>query len=260
MILYYVKTMEEQLSKKQRKRLARMEKKQAIREVNMRRRSFRSIFIWSLVILIILAIVWGLVLVVKNSESSPSLSLGDMQIEQDDWVFGPEEGSLELIEFSDFQCPACGSYFPILNQIKKEYSDDLKFVYRHFPLRQAHPHAQMAAQASEAAGLQGKFWEMHDKLFQTQTSWSALPKVKSTFIEFAGELGLDKEKFETDIDSKEVKEAVDKDYNLAISSGLNSTPSFILNGSYINSPRSLEEFRAILEAASLAKENANSKE
>ena len=111
---------------------------------------------------------------------------------------------LRIVEFADFQCPACRSYYPLLLEVFEAYRDRISFVYRHFPLKQIHFNAEPAAWASEAASRQGKFWEMHNLLFEKQNEWSTPTDLKKTFGDYAELLGLDKQKFLTDLDSKEV--------------------------------------------------------
>ena len=122
-------------------------------------------------------------------------------------------------------------------------------MYRHFPLSQVHSNADTAARASEAAGNQGKFWEMHDKLFETQKTWSNQGNAEDIFAGYAEGLGLDVERFRNDIDSKEVKDRVRDDSQSGVRAGINSTPTFFINGEQIVNPRNLDEFRnVILEA------------
>ena len=124
----------------------------------------------------------------------------------------------------------------MLKQIREELGNDVMTVYRHFPLRQVHPHAEIAARAAESAGLQGKFWEMHDLMFEFQPDWSAEINPKDTFVRYATEIGLDLEKYKTDIGSREVKDAVENSYQSGLKNGINSTPTFYLNGLKIENP------------------------
>lgn len=158
-----------------------------------------------------------------------------------------------LIEYSDFQCPACKNAHNILKTIEASGSADFEiakkvtFVYRHFPLSQIHNKANVAAYAAEAAGKQGKFWEMTDVLFDNQQTWkeSNNPQQKD-FINYAKELGLDLEKFKRDIDSSEVKNKVAEDLKEAEQMGINSTPTFFLNGQKVN-VNSFDEFKILLK-------------
>lgn len=139
-------------------------------------------------------------------------------------------GPVTLVEFSDFQCPACLSIQEPLKQILKQYEGKVEFVFRHFPLTSIHKNAQISAQAAEAAGLQDKFWQMHDKLFTSQTVWQGMTNPKETFVTYASELGLDKDKFLNDLESQGVKDMVNADLLAAIRYQISGTPTFYVNG------------------------------
>ena len=139
-------------------------------------------------------------------------------------IEGERDAKTYLVEFSDFQCPACGSFHPKVKEIVEKNKDKIVFAYRHFPLDQ-HKMAVPAALAAEAAGEQGKFWEMHDYIFENQDSLS------EEFLLSAGEkLGLDKEKYEKAFKEKKYQDKIDKDQTDGIKFGVNSTPSFFLDG------------------------------
>lgn len=139
-------------------------------------------------------------------------------------------GPVTLVEFSDFQCPACLSVQAPLKDLLKKYDGKITFVYRYFPLTQIHKNAQMSAQAAESAGLQGKFWEMHDKLFETQTEWEGITDPTETFIKYAETLGLDSAKFRNDLESQAVKDAIQIDVSAATRYAIAGTPTFYVNG------------------------------
>lgn len=147
------------------------------------------------------------------------------------------DGSIEIVEFSDFQCPACFAVQAPLKELLAKYSGKVKFVYRHFPLTQIHKNAQMSAQAAEAAGMQDKFWQMHDKLFETQTEWQGLADVKDTFAKYSEELGMDKAKFVIDLESQPVKDIVAKDALAANQNRIGGTPTFYVNGVVTDFPK-----------------------
>ena len=139
-------------------------------------------------------------------------------------------GEVTLVEFSDFQCPACLAVQEPLKQILKNYDGKVKFVYRHFPLSNIHKNAQMAAQAAEAAAMQGKFFEMHDKLFTTQASWAGSADPSEVFVGYAGDMGLDKDKFLSDMNSQVAKDSVAVDLLAATRYSISGTPTFYVNG------------------------------
>lgn len=171
------------------------------------------------------------------------------EVGADEWIKGNPEAKVTLVEYSDLQCPACKARLPLIKSIVDEFGNHIRFVYRHFPLY-IHDNSQIAAQAAEAAGLQGKFWEMHDILFENQESWSPLEKdqVETAFAIYAAKIQLDIAKFKLDIDSGAVRDAVKSDADSGESAGVNSTPTFFLNGKKIN-PSDNEEFRTLVRDA-----------
>jgi protein-disulfide isomerase len=162
---------------------------------------------------------------------------------------GLASSTVILIEYSDFQCPACRTYYPILRELAETYDGRMAFVYRHYPLKQIHVNAEPAAWASEAAGIQGKFWEMHNLLFEKQAEWEKASDLRSVFSEYAALLGLNKEKFLAELDSSAVKNLVGDQRKSALKFGLNATPTFILNGKKIENPQSVEAFKLLIDKA-----------
>lgn len=149
-----------------------------------------------------------------------------------DQVFGNKDAKVQIIEYGDFQCPGCDAAAPVLKQISEKYKDSVAFIFRDFPLSSIHPNARAAAAAAESAGLQGKFWEMHDKLYDNQKSWETLTGQARTdvFTSYASSLGLDKAKFLKDLDSKQVANKIDFDVALGQKAGVSATPSIYVNG------------------------------
>ena len=171
------------------------------------------------------------------------------EVSEGEWIKGNPKAGVTLIEYSDFQCPSCGSYFPLLKQLSDEYKDRVRIVYRHFPL-DFHSHATLAAQAAEAAGRQGEFWKMHDLIFSRQKEWaSQVGSARSVFVGYAREIGLDMNRFEADLDSKEVRAAIEADRRSGDRLGVDGTPTFFLNGVRIQNPRGYNEFRNLIEKA-----------
>lgn len=142
---------------------------------------------------------------------------------------GSESASVTVVEFADFQCPACGAAHPVLKQLLSEYENDVMFVYRHFPLAN-HRNAKIAAYSAEAAGVQGKFWEMHDMLFENQAEWSESANPMEIFTEYATELELDTTQFAEDVKSDEIKDKVNNDQRDGTLVGVSATPTFFING------------------------------
>jgi len=171
----------------------------------------------------------------------------DISVSENDHIKGSFDAQVTLVEFSDFQCPACKAYAPILSELSRQFPNELRIIYKHFPLRSIHPGAESAARASEAASLQGKFWEMHDVLFENQDVWGRAPS-RNLFEKYASEIALDTEQFVRDFESSAVRERVTLDASLSAELGLNSTPSFYLNGKKIRNPLSVEEFAELIRA------------
>lgn len=165
-------------------------------------------------------------------------------------IQAPQEKAV-LVEFGDYECPACGSYYPLIKQLTQDYKDNLSVVFRNFPLTQ-HQNARPAAYAAEAAGLQGKYWEMHDRLYTTQAAWSESSTASTIFEGYAKSLGLDMDKYKKDVVSSEVKKLVDDDLADGNTLGVDSTPSFYLNGSKLQNPRSYADFQTLVKAAFLS--------
>lgn len=164
-------------------------------------------------------------------------------------VLGAGKKGVTLIEYGDFQCPTCKQFFPILNEVKKEYGDDITFQFRHFPLTQIHPNAMAAHRAAEAAGKQGKFFEMHDLLYQEQDTWSSLPDPTSVFEGYATQIGLNIDQYKSDVASEAVAAAINADTKAGNEAGVSGTPTFILNGQKIKNPQSFDEFKKVIDEA-----------
>lgn len=197
---------------------------------------------------IVISAVFLAFLFIKSSSQAPVVSSLPVSPHSDsDWVKGEKGAKVSLIEYSDLQCPACLAYYPVIKQLADEFGESVNFVYRHFPLRAIHFNSQLASQAAEAAGLQGKFWEMHDLLFEKQESWAKATNPEELFIQYAKEMGLNLEQFNKDLNSDVIKQEVEKDYQSGLAAGVNATPTFFLSGIKIQNPRSFDEFKGIIE-------------
>lgn len=163
-------------------------------------------------------------------------------------IKGNPEATVTLTEYSDFQCPACAQFYPVVSGIVEEYGDSVKLEYRHFPLITIHPFAVPAAKAAEAAGQQGKFWEMHDKLFENQTTWSSAVNPRAYFDQYAEEIGLDVALFKQHYKASVIEDHVKSHYEEARELGLSGTPSFLLNGERMEFG-TFEEFILQIESA-----------
>jgi protein-disulfide isomerase len=149
-----------------------------------------------------------------------------------DHVYGKADSKVVLIEYGDYQCPGCGSAYPNIKAVTEKYKGQVAFIFRNFPITSLHPNARVAAAVAEAAGLQGKFWEMHNKLYETQSSWETLNSSERTdfFVSYAKELGLNTETFKTDLASAKVNQKISYDQAVGKKINVNATPTFYLNG------------------------------
>jgi protein-disulfide isomerase len=159
-----------------------------------------------------------------------------------DHIQGNKNALIELVEYGDYQCPYCGKAYPIIKTLQQRFGKDLKFVFRNFPLSKIHPHAKLAAIAAEAADRQGKFWEMHDLLFENQESL-----FPSTLTAYAQKTGLDLIHFEEDLQSPDLALKVESDFESGMRSGVNGTPGLFINGEKYNDSWELEYFSAYIK-------------
>jgi protein-disulfide isomerase len=160
----------------------------------------------------------------------------------DDHVVGSKDARLTVVEYGDYQCPYCGQAFPIVEQIRADFADSLRFVFRNFPLADMHPHAEAAAEVAEAAGLQGKFWEMHDTLYRNQRQLD-----ESALLRYVTDVGADADQLRLDIASGAPRARVEADFESAIRSGANGTPTFFVNGARYNGSWAYEPFVEYLQ-------------
>ena len=181
-----------------------------------------------------------------SAPTQPSAPSPTVQVSaDDDPVKGDPNAPVEIIEFSDFQCPFCSRWYSdALPQIQKEYIDTgkVKLVYRDFPLSSIHPQATPAAEAAECAKEQGKFWEFHDKLFENQASLST-----ASYKQWAQELGLNTQQFNDCVDKKKYQREVTKDYQDGQAAGVTGTPSFFVNGINIRGAQPFSAFKTIID-------------
>lgn len=198
----------------------------------------------------LVVIVAGMVWIGNMQDHANDPQALTVPVSDSDWYEGGKDATVTLVEYSDFQCPACASFFPVLQGLLQNYGDKLKIVYRNYPLTQLHPNAQLAAQAAEAAGMQGRFFDMHDVLFSTQKDWSGLANPTDNFIAYATQIGLNVDQFKTDLTSSGVKDAIAQDVRGGNRSNVDSTPTFFLNGLQITSnPQGLAPFMTLIDAA-----------
>ena len=159
-----------------------------------------------------------------------------------DHVQGPDDAPVTLLEYGDYECPHCREVKPVIEELRGRFGDRLRYVYRHFPIRSSHPHAQLAAEAAEAAGAQGRFWEMHGLLFEHQGALD-----RSSLLEYAASLGLDVERFERELSEHTYAQRVRHDFQSGMRSGAGGTPAFFLNGVRYDGPWDLDSLRVEIE-------------
>ena len=171
-----------------------------------------------------------------------------------DWVRGNATATVSLIEYGDYECPACEEYEPMVDQVLQQYGKRVAFAFRNYPLYDIHPLAGIAAQAAEAAGLQGKFWQMHDLLYAT-SSWvqwtmSTPASVLSQYFDgYASSLGLNAVRFNADVSASQVTNKIQADVASGDAASVDHTPTFFINQQQIPNPGSIADFQAALDAA-----------
>jgi len=203
-------------------------------------RKNKRAWFWSVSILILILLTW-LIISLANPNTNGSTVVTDRE-----WSKGNPEALVTLIEYSDFQCPACAVYYSMINKLAEEMGEEIQIIYRHFPLA-SHPQAELAAQAAEAAGQQNAFWAMHDKLFAEQSVWSNQADAENIFIGYAENLGLDIERFKADLDNNDIKKAIQDDQRSGNQALVEGTPTLFLNGQKINNPRSYDKLRQAIK-------------
>ncbi len=215
--------------------------------------NIKRILFWFGFVVVIVLIIWGLIVAAGREPVIPAGPSGEpVPISAEDHVRGADDAAVTLIEYSDLQCPACAAYYPLIERLLNESSTTVRFAYRHFPLYPLpHKNALVASYASEASALQGKFWEMYQMLFENQASWSDVRDAKPVFEGYAERIGLDMERYRSDIDSDAVKARVDRDVSDAERLGVNATPTFFVNGRSIPNPQSYESFKSTIDTAAL---------
>ncbi len=173
-----------------------------------------------------------------------------LEVKETDHASGAGNKKVVLIEYGDFQCPSCGAFFPIIEQVRKQFGDDITFVFRHFPLTSIHPNAQAAHRAVEAAGNQGRFEEMYQTLYQSQQEWTDSKNASTIFESYAQQIGLDMERYKKDVVSETVNARIGADLESGKKVGVSGTPTFFLNGEKIEEPpRDIEGFTKLINEA-----------
>lgn len=208
-----------------------------------------------IIMAVLIAVFLGVVIYSKNKDNSGADGGGN-SVNGSNYVVGAGTTGVSVVEYGDFQCPACRSYYPITTQLKEKYGDQIKFQFRHFPLVQIHKNAMIAHRAAEAAGRQGKFWDMHDLLYERQQAWEGSTNPTAIMEDYAAELGLNIDQFKTDFASESVNATISADIKAGQALGANSTPTFFINGVKVEPlPTDVAGFSKLIDDAIAA--NAN---
>jgi protein-disulfide isomerase len=165
--------------------------------------------------------------------------------EDRDHIQGPAEAAVTLVEYGDYECPYCGAAYPIIKEVQSRMGERLRFVFRNFPITTSHPHAELAAETAEAAATQGRFWQMHDLLYENQRRLRA-PDLR----DYAERLALDVERFDRELAEHAHAPRVREDFMSGVRSGVNGTPTFYINGARHDDSYDIETMLAALERAS----------
>lgn len=203
----------------------------------------KQLIIWGGFILIIVVGMYGLARLGASDTRDPGNSTHAITVDPAEHIRGNKEASATLVEYSDFQCPACAAYYPLVKQIENDFGDGLRIVYRNFPLVSIHKNAFDGAKAAEAANRQGKFWEMHDLLFENQPEWSDESNPKTYFVMYAQSLHLDISQFNTDFADPVIADAIRSQMAGGDALQVHSTPTFFLNGRQLTQPENYEDFK-----------------
>ncbi len=162
-----------------------------------------------------------------------------------DHVQGPEDALVTLVEYGDYECPHCGRAYPIVKQVQERFGDRLRFVFRNFPLIEAHPHAEEAAESAEFAAASEKFWPMHDLLFENQRRFN-----RATFLALAEQMGLSPAALEKALQEHSFQHHVRDDFKSGVHSGVNGTPTFYINGQRHDGSFDFDELVSAIETIS----------
>lgn len=234
----------QQLTKKEKRALAKEKKRKKVLQIRYFS-WFKKFLIWFL----ILSSTSYLILKAYKYFTSPIPEIVSVPIEiyENDWIRGDADAEVTLLMYEDFQCPSCAFYVPIIRKLLDETSEKLRVVFRHFPLVQVHKNAYVSSIATEAAGAQGKFWEMHDLLYENQKDWTEESNPKEKFLEYAKQIEIDVNKFTEDYELKNIRDKIETDISSGKRLNINTTPTFFLNGKSIQ-PRSYEDLKEMVDS------------
>jgi protein-disulfide isomerase len=197
------------------------------------------------ILAVIAVLLIGVFVVTNHKKASAPSTAGTLTSH----IEGKGSSGVTLTEYGDYQCPACGQYYPLVKQVQQTYQDQIFFQFRNFPLYQIHPNAIAGARAAEAADMQGKYWEMHDLLYENQQVWSTGSNPLSDFDGYAKQLGLNVTKFDADFKSNTANDRIQADLAKGNQLGIDSTPTFFIDGKKISNPTSIDAFNKVIDTA-----------
>ncbi len=237
----------EKLTKAERKEQRKLERQDWEKRMDQeeKRKVYKKASIWILAAAVIILAIWGLISLV-NTSSTPTTSIKMPPLNSNDISTGPANSKVVLLEYADFQCPTCGLYHPILKQLLADFNGKIRFVYRFFPIPTIHQNALPSARAAYAAYLQGKFWEMHDMLFEHQQDWATKTNPMDIYITYAKNLNLDIDKFKKDYAADSTLKFIEDEENTGANAGVIGTPTFFINGKQIENPQGYQPFKQLI--------------
>jgi protein-disulfide isomerase len=205
---------------------------------------------WAIILVIV--VIFGGVLFFKNMHKANAPT-----VQPTNHIEGKDAKSVTLVEYGDYECPACEEYYPIVKQVVQKYNNDITFQFRNLPLSTIHPNAFAGARAAEAAALQNKFWEMHDALYDNQNSWAQSSNPQQFFNQYAQQLGLNLSQFQKDYSSSRVNDTINADVAAFEKTKADmATPAFFLDGKQIKPDPTVDSFSKLLDAEIVKKNPA----
>ncbi len=207
---------------------------------------------WGVILLVVIAFI-GIFALTGSKSSAP----GGSSRSATQHVEGANQSQITLVEYGDYQCPYCGQYYPVLKQVQQDFNQQIAFQFRNFPLTSLHPNAFAGSRAAEAAGLQGKFWQMHDLLYeqneihynnQAAGTWIGASDPIPFFNQYAAHLGLNVNQFKTDYASSKVNSLINADMAAGNKLGITGTPTFFLDGKQISVGENVSQFESLIKA------------
>jgi protein-disulfide isomerase len=209
---------------------------------------------FAITLAVLVVLFGGIFFLTKREANAPTNGNKQQGAQVTHHTTGEGKKGVTLVEYGDFECPACTAYYPLVKQVVEKYKTDITFQFVNFPLIQIHKNAMAAHRAAEAASLQGKFWEMHDLLYQQNSDWKDSSNPYTIFEGYATQLGLDINKFKQDYSSSSVNDAINADVAQGKNLGVNGTPTFFLDGKKIDqAPQDLDGFSKLIDNAITSK-------